>query len=97
MTDIAGYKNSQRSDDVIRNWIRNRNTIEFLGLWEEIYNKNFKPVEFDGIKKSILIREGMSQGERLVKLNNVAIYQMKILIKDLGVGYGNELIGVERS
>ncbi|MCK5149695.1 KilA-N domain-containing protein [Candidatus Pacearchaeota archaeon] len=51
LTDIAGYKDNQRSDDVIRNWIRNRNTREFLGLWESIYNKNFNPVEFDGFKK----------------------------------------------
>jgi len=51
LTDIAGYKDSQRADDVIRNWIRNRNTIEFIGIWEELYNKDFKPVESDGFKK----------------------------------------------
>jgi len=51
LTDIAGYKDTQRTDDVIRNWIRNRNTIEFLGIWEELHNEKFKPVEFDGIKK----------------------------------------------
>jgi hypothetical protein len=34
ITDIAKYKNSDRTDDLIRNWIRNRNTIEFLGIWE---------------------------------------------------------------
>ncbi len=51
ITDIARYKNLDRTDDLIRNWLRNRNTIEFLGVWEEIYNPNFKPVEFDGFKK----------------------------------------------
>jgi hypothetical protein len=51
LTDIARHKNSDRTDDLIRNWLRNRNTIEFLGVWEEIYNSNFKPVEFDGFKK----------------------------------------------
>jgi len=50
LTDIAGYKDSPRADDVIRNWLRNRGTLEFLGLWEEIYNVKFNPVEFDGIK-----------------------------------------------
>ena len=50
LTDIAKY----RSDDpnaVIQNWLRNRNTIEFLGLWEKLNNPNFKPLEFEGFKK----------------------------------------------
>ena len=50
LTDIAKYK-SERSDDLIRNWLRNRNTIEFLGIWEQLNNPDFKPVEFDGFKK----------------------------------------------
>jgi len=51
ITDIARYKNPEGSDDVIRNWLRNRNTIEFLGIWEQLNNPGFKPVEFDGFKK----------------------------------------------
>lgn len=51
ITDIAKYKNTARSDDLIRNWMRNRNTIEFLGIWEQLNNMNFNPVEFDGFKK----------------------------------------------
>lgn len=51
ITDIAKYKSSARSDDLIRNWLRNRNTIEFLGIWEQLNNSNFKPVEFDGFRK----------------------------------------------
>src|SRR5690554_7792509 len=51
ITDIARYKNSERTDDLIRNWLRNRNTIEFLGIWEQLNNPDFKPVEFDGFKK----------------------------------------------
>lgn len=50
ITDIARYKNSEHTDDLIRNWLRNRNTIEFLGIWEQLNNPNFKPVEFDGFK-----------------------------------------------
>ncbi|MDD5142358.1 KilA-N domain-containing protein [Methanoregula sp.] len=38
-------------DDLIRSWIRNRNTIEFLGIWEQLNNPDFKPVEFDGFRK----------------------------------------------
>ena len=51
ITDIARYKNQNATDDLIRNWLRNRNTIEFLGIWEQINNPTFKPVEFDGFKK----------------------------------------------
>jgi len=50
ITDIARYKNTERTDDLVRNWLRNRNTIEFLGIWEQLNNPDFKPVEFDGIR-----------------------------------------------
>ena len=50
LTDMAKYK-SDTPDDVIKNWMRNRETLEFLGLWEEMHNTNFKPVEFDGFRK----------------------------------------------
>jgi len=50
LTDIARVKNSDRSDDLVRNWLRNRNTIEFLGIWEQLNNPDFNSVEFDGIK-----------------------------------------------
>ena len=51
ITDIARYKNPNRTDDLVRNWLRNRNTIEFPGIWEQLNNTDFKPVEFDGFKK----------------------------------------------
>jgi len=51
LTDIARHKESVNTDDVIKNWLRNRNTIELLGFWEQMYNPDFKPVEFDGFKK----------------------------------------------
>jgi len=50
LTDIAKYKNPDHPDDVIRNWLRNRNTVEFLGVWERLNNAGFNPVEFDGIR-----------------------------------------------
>jgi hypothetical protein len=50
LTDIARYKDSNHSDDIIRNWLRNRNTLEFLGIWEQLNNPGFNPVEFDGIR-----------------------------------------------
>lgn len=50
LTDIAKFK----TDDtfiVVCNWMRNRNTIEYLGIWESLYNPNFKPIEFDRFRK----------------------------------------------
>ncbi len=50
LTDIARYKNSEAPADVVKNWMRSRSTIEFLGLWEQLNNLNFKVVEFDQFK-----------------------------------------------
>ena len=50
LTDIAKYK-SNAPNDVIKNWMRSRETLEFLGLWETLHNPDFKPVEFDGFRK----------------------------------------------
>jgi hypothetical protein len=47
ITDIARYRNSDAPADVVKNWLRNRSTIEFLGLWEKLNNPQFKLVEFD--------------------------------------------------
>ncbi len=47
LTDIAKYKNSEAPADVVKNWLRSRSTIEFLGLWEKLNNPVFKLVEFD--------------------------------------------------
>jgi len=51
LTDIARYKNAEHTDLIIPNWMRNRNTVELLGLWETIHNPDFKPIEFDGFRK----------------------------------------------
>ncbi len=47
LTDIASFKNPKEPKDVVKNWMRSRGTIEFLGLWEQINNPHFKGVEFD--------------------------------------------------
>ena len=51
ITDIAKQKNGEDPNSVIGNWMRNRNTIEFLGIWESLYNPNFNPIEFEGFRK----------------------------------------------
>lgn len=50
LTDIARYKNPIAPKDVVKNWMRIRSTIEYLGLWEKFHNPNFKGVEFDSFK-----------------------------------------------
>ena len=93
-------------DSFVTDWLRNRNTMEFLGVWERIYNPNFNYGEFATIRNqaelkgnirdyatineliclsnmeninTVLINDGMPQGERLVKLNQIAIQQMQVL------------------
>jgi len=50
LTDIARYRDAERSDYILQNWMRNRSTIEFIGLWEIFNNPDFNSIEFDGIK-----------------------------------------------
>jgi hypothetical protein len=66
LTDIAKHKEPDRSDHVIQNWMRNRNTVEFLGTWERLNNPDFKPLEFEGFRNK-------------AGLNAIAIRQMLIL------------------
>ena len=47
ITDIARQKNETEPKDVVKNWMRQKNTLEYLGLWERLHNPNFKGVEFD--------------------------------------------------
>lgn len=50
LTDMAKVKNADEPKDVVKNWLRNKNTIEFLELWKKINNEDFNSIEFDGIK-----------------------------------------------
>lgn len=52
LTDIARYRDAERSDYILQNWMRNRSTIEFIGLWEQFHNDHFNSIDFDGIKNS---------------------------------------------
>ena len=50
LTGIARYRDAERSDYILQNWLRTRSTIEFVGLWEQFNNPNFNSIEFDGIR-----------------------------------------------
>ncbi|VEU80567.1 KilA-N domain-containing protein [Haploplasma axanthum] len=51
LTDIARVRESEFPSTIIQNWMRNKNTVEYLGVWEKLYNPNFNSIEFDRIDK----------------------------------------------
>ncbi|MBY0244692.1 MAG: KilA-N domain-containing protein [Sphingobacteriaceae bacterium] len=51
LTDMARYRDSERTNYIIQNWMRTRSAIEFCGLWEQLNNPNFKGIEFDAFKR----------------------------------------------
>jgi hypothetical protein len=70
LTDIARHKDATNTDDIIKNWLRNRNTIELLGYWELIYNPNFKPVEFDGFRKQAGLNSFVMTPKKWIETTN---------------------------
>jgi hypothetical protein len=74
LTDIAKYKNSEDPRFVIQNWMRNRDTIEFLGLWEILSNPNFNRVQFEAVKKDAgLNRFVMTPTKWCEEMNSIGI------------------------
>jgi len=75
LTDIAKTKESDsRAADIIKNWIRNRGTIEFIGTWEQLHNPNFKVVEFDHFRMNAgLTSFVLSPGKWIEKTNAIGI------------------------
>ncbi|MES2961164.1 MAG: KilA-N domain-containing protein [Pseudomonadota bacterium] len=70
LTDIARHKDQERSDYIIQNWMRNRSTIEFIGLWEKFYNQHFNSIEFDGIKNESGSNSFSLTPKRWIELTN---------------------------
>ena len=70
LTDIAKYKDEKEANEIIRNWLRNRNSIEFLGLWEKLYNPDFKPVEFDRFKKEAGLNSFTLRPQKWIETTN---------------------------
>ena len=91
LTDIARYKNQDRTDDLIRNWLRNRNTLEFLGIWEHLNNPDFNPVEFDGIKMQAGLNSFTLTPKQWIEKAILLVRKQKIMIDtDLATLYGIE-------
>jgi hypothetical protein len=70
LTDIARYKDSSNTDTIIQNWLRNRNTIELLGFWEQMYNLNFNPLEFEGFRKQAGLNSFVLTPKRWIEATN---------------------------
>ena len=74
ITDIARQKNTEDPNAIIGNWMRNRNTIEFLGIWESLYNPSFNPIEFEGFRKEAGLNAfTMSPTKWVVSTNAIGI------------------------
>ena len=99
LTDMANGKQSEsRAADIIKNWLRNRYTIEFLGTWEMIHNPNFKVVEFDHFRMQAgLPSFVMSVGEWIEKTNAIGIIVKKgryggtYAFKDIAFEFGTAI------
>ena len=79
ISDFVKFKSGKStSDDIIRNWLRNRITLEFLGTWESIYNPHFNSVEFDGFKSSAGLHTFTLSVEKwCLKTNAIGIYSKR--------------------
>lgn len=70
LTDIARHKDSENTDTIVQNWMRNRNTVELLGFWEMIYNPDFKPLEFEGFRKQAGLNSFVMTPKRWIDSTN---------------------------
>ena len=74
LTDMARYKNAEYTGKVIQQWLRSSKTIDFLGLWEEIHNPNFKVVAFESIKNQTGSKNfSLSVKDLIAKTNAIGI------------------------
>lgn len=70
LTDMAKSKDTERTNYIVQNWMRNRNTIEFIGLWEVIHNPNFKRIEFDAFRKEAGLNSFSLTPQRWIERTN---------------------------
>jgi hypothetical protein len=70
LTDIAKYRNSDAPADIVKNWLRSRSTIEFLGLWEKLNNPGFKLVEFDQFRNEAGVNYFVLSPQKWIETTN---------------------------
>jgi len=77
LTDIAKHKNPEAPADIVKNWLRNKNTIELLGLWERLNNPDFKLVEFDQFKTDAGFNHFVLSPKKWIETTNALGLQSK--------------------
>jgi hypothetical protein len=76
LTDIARYRDAERTNYIIQNWLRTRSAIEFCGLWEQLNNPDFKRIEFDAFKNESGANSFSLTPQKWIEvINAVLIYQ----------------------
>ena len=98
LTDIARHKDPERTDYLISNWLRNRNTIEFLGIWEALNNPGFNPIEFDGFRKSaglnsfiLTVKQWVERTQAIGLVSRAGRYGGTFAHKDIAFEFGSWL------
>uniref|UniRef100_A0AB33J9Z1 KilA-N domain-containing protein n=1 Tax=Prevotella sp. GTC17259 TaxID=3236795 RepID=A0AB33J9Z1_9BACT len=99
LTDMVKAKeNDTRAADIIKNWIRNRSTLEFLGTWETLYNPNFKVVEFDHFKKeaglptfTLSVREWVEKTNAIGIISKPGRYGGTYAHRDIAFEFGSAI------
>lgn len=87
LTDIAKYKDSENPRYIIQNWLRNKSTIEFLGVWEQMNNSNFNRVEFDAVKNEAGANSFVLTPQKWIQTTNA------VGIKSTAGRYGGTYVG----
>ena len=77
LTDIAKHKNPEAPADIVKNWLRNKNTLELLGLWEKLNNPDFKLVEFDQFKNESGLNHFVLSPKKWIAATNALGLQSK--------------------
>ena len=104
LTDIAKYRNDNDPRFVIQNWMRNRNTVEFLAVWEELHNPDFNRVQFEAVRSEAgLNRFVMTPTKWIEQTNAILIEQGKsqserlILLRNLAIRQMDTLVSINLS
>ena len=79
ITDIARQKNPIEPKDVVKNWLRSKNTLEYLGLWEMLNNPDFKGVEFDPLLREAGSNSFTMSPSRWIELTNAVTSRTRII------------------
>ena len=80
LTDIAKRKTSENPGYVVQNWMRNRSTVAFLGLWERLHNPQFNCLEFEAIESEAGMNAFVLTPKRWVETTNANDFQILIIL-----------------